>query len=79
MFDTENVGPPVKPPRKYQVLEMSQSLGNEIKVKIKEVIIPVKHLTQCLYIVTMVSNNLKIPRFAMLILLTLVNNPGCSF
>ena len=33
MFDTENVGPPVKPPRKYQVLEMSQSLGNEIKVE----------------------------------------------
>ena len=32
MFHMENVGPPVKPPRKYQVLEMSQSLGNEIKV-----------------------------------------------
>ena len=61
MFDTENVGPPVKPPRKYQVLEMSQSLGNEIKVKIKEVIIPVKLLTQCLYIVTMVSNTSKFP------------------
>ena len=35
MFDTDNVGPPVKPPRKYQVLEMSQSLGNEIKVDLK--------------------------------------------
>ena len=46
MFDTESVGPPVKPPRKYQVLEISQSLGNEIKVnkvQLMVVIISDKH------------------------------------